>query len=236
MKARKPDYTPPPEGTYLTALVQAVFCGRSQRFPDNESGDIAQQFELRALDGQPSLDDNGRGKPPLVWIMPWTFSLYYKAKFAQLWAGALSCDVADLADELDLEDYLGTWFRCEVRHSVSDKTGRTYLNIARLMPLEKGDTIGLPRHCYNKPQAYEIADGRGKVFDSLPGWLQERLMDSPDWPDAGNVTEAAKAKHSDAKRKVKPHPVQRVAQVDKAGRTAPAGGTGFDDMNEDVPF
>lgn len=229
-RTSKPDFKPVSEGECFACLVKLVDLGRGRRY---EKDEVCMQFELHALPGEASFDDDGRGAPPRVWMMPMSLSMYWQSKLCALVAGWDGVDVQDVSENQDLEERLGRWARAEITHN--ERNGRTYAHINALMPLQDGDGAHLPSMTYNKPGAYDVRTGRNAEFDSLPGWLQEKVMDSLDWPPTVKKREE-QAVHEAAQGTPASKPARRgKRELPEAAHEAATRFEGLDSL-DDVPF
>ena len=225
------DYKPVPQGCYLACLVSLVDLGHGAKYGKER---VAMKFELYALPGEPSLDENGRTRPPHVWTMPMTLSMYREARLATLIAGWDDLDAEDVGEAQDLEERLGNWARARIAHE--ERNGRVYACLAGLAPLEAGDAASFVTPYY-KPGWYDVREGRCEGFDRLPGWLQAQAMASRDWPGhaigneraADSATTNGNASAHRPRDQVNPEAVREAA----ARHT---GADGFEAMADDVPF
>ena len=233
-RTEKSDYVPVPEGDYRACLVSLVDLGHGAKYGKEQ---VAMQFELYALPGAPSLDENGRTRPPRVWTMPMTLSMYREAKLAKLVAGWDGLDVEDMGEDQDLEERLGTWARATIAHEA--RNGRVYASLASLAPLAGVDAASLPP-MYNKPGLYDVRAGRCEGFDRLPSWLQAQAMASRDWAATATARGAAKVTaNGDGTHGNAPVRRSRGRADTKAVREMADGygaDGGFDSMVDDIPF
>ncbi|APA84337.2 hypothetical protein BJG93_02205 [Paraburkholderia sprentiae WSM5005] len=225
-RTSKSEFVPTPEGEYYACLVQLVDLGRSPQYGTEQ---VAMRFELCALPGEPSLDEQGRGRPPRLWLMPMSLTVSAGSKLGRLLGGWDGVEPDDLAEEQDLSERLGRWARAMVIHT--ERNSRTFVNIDTLAPLEPGEALHLPQPYY-KPSSYDVRDGRCEAYESLPDWMRERASSSPDWQanQAPKATPAAPpVKHSPAGTR---KPALPAAAREAAGRFT--GDDGFDAL-PDVP-
>lgn len=236
-RTSKPDYVPVPEGVYLASLVMLVDLGHDPKYGKEQ---VAMQFELHALPGAPSLDDGGKTRPPRLWMMPMTLSMFSKAKLAGLVAGWDGVDVDDVDEDQDLEERLGKWARAQIVHD--ERKGRVYAGIAALSPLHKGEAAHLPQP-YFKAGLYDVREGRCDRYENLPGWLQIRAMASPEWQANSRKGSTAPGNGVAPDSKPAARPRRRAAgrAVPAAVREAADRFKGDDSVNsetedEDVPY
>lgn len=99
----------------------------------------------------------------------------------------------DAAADFDLQALLGR--KCLLNVTHTEKSGKTYANIANATPIPKGMVADQKQH--NTSLYYSLDDANVAVFNALPEWLrkkiEERLDDAPE-PNP----EPAVAGHSDA--------------------------------------
>lgn len=243
-RTSKSEFLPTPEGGYYACLVELIGLGRDPRYGSEQ---VAMRFELCALPGESSLDENGRGRPPRLWLMPMSLTVSGGSKLGRFLAGWDGLEPDDMDEEQDLSERLGTWARATVIHT--ERSGRTYANIDSLAPLEAGEAVHLPQPYY-KPYAYDVRDGRCEVYESLPDWMRERASNSPDWQANQAAKEAAPTTAPKATPAARPaKDIPQPAKHSPAGTRKPAlpqatreaagrftGDDSFDSMADDVPF
>jgi hypothetical protein len=142
---------------------------------------VMMQFEVHGDDdqGNPLLTGDGR---PLSITKSFTLTLSDKStlrKDLQTWRGRDF--TAQELKGFELKNVLGAWAMVSVTHSESN--GKTYTNIAAIMPVPANiKKAGMPEPV-NPVQMYTILEDDKEVFNSLSDNLKKRIMESPEWQD-----------------------------------------------------
>jgi len=113
-------------------------------------------------------------KKPLVCSAEFTASIGPKAslrKFVEGWLGS-ALNAKQLAS-FKVTDFLGKSALLNVVHKVSQTSGKTYAAIGSASKLPKGMVV--PERV-NNLVSYEIEQGQGGEFPSLPKWLREKIL------------------------------------------------------------
>jgi len=113
-------------------------------------------------------------KKPLVCSAEFTASIGPKAslrKFVEGWLGS-ALNAKQLAS-FKVTDFLGKPALLNVVHKVSQTSGKTYAAIGSASKLPKGMVV--PERV-NNLVSYEIEQGQGGEFPSLPKWLREKIL------------------------------------------------------------
>jgi hypothetical protein len=166
------------------------------------------QFEVHGEDdqGRPLVTNKGE---PMSISKNYTLSLAEKAtlrKDLQTWRGR---DFT--ADELrgfELKNILGVWAMLSVAKSTGNN-GKEYTNIMTVNPVPSSTKkLGLPEG-YNTAALFSIVDADMEMFETLGKSIKEKIMASPEW---------------------------QAHQGKSATKPSSSGGSGFDDMDSDIPF
>ena len=234
-------YAPCPAGSYLARCVQLIDLGTQQStFEGKPKSARKVLISWEILDDDVRRDD---GQPYVV-SKRFTQSLHEKAalrKTLAAWRGrdftALELAGFDLAALLGKDAFLS------IIHA--DKDGKTYANIAGVMRPPKG--MVCPAGCGIEPQIHlDLAAPDWTVFAGLSSRLQEQISASPEFqaltpPRSVSLTPRpapaapAPARPAPAPAAARPAPAA-AARPAPAPQPAPAAGSGFDDMDDDVPF
>ena len=113
-------------------------------------------------------------KKPLVCSAEFTASIGPKAslrKFVEGWLGS-ALNAKQLAS-FKVTDFLGKPALLNVVHKVSQTSGKTYAAIGSASKLPKGMVV--PERV-NNLVSYEIEQGQGGEFPSLPKWLRDKIL------------------------------------------------------------
>lgn len=211
-------FTPVPTGMHLARCYRIVdlgtqkseYLGTVKHLPK-----VMIQFEVHGEDdsGKPLVTAKGE---PLSISKNFTLSLAEKAtlrKDLQSWRGR---DFT--ADELrgfELKNVLGAWAMITV--TKTENNGKEYTNIANINSVPKQiKSAGLPE-AFNKTSIFSIDEPDMELFGTFSDGLKAKIMSSPEWKDRQGE-QYARGEHQSGASK-------------QAG-----GGSGFDDMDDDIPF
>jgi hypothetical protein len=115
------------------------------------------------------------------------------------------------AEELrgfELKNVLGAWAMISVIKAMGNN-GKEYTNIAAIMSVPQAvKKAGMPQH-HNELKMFSIEEPDMALFDSFSNGLKEKIGKSPEWQARGGTRAPAPA-------------------------TTPS--SGFDDMDDDIPF
>lgn len=205
-------FTPVPPGMHLARCYRVVDLGTQKSEYQGQIKHLPKvmlQFEVHGEDdqGNPLVTDKGE---PMTISKSYTLSLSEKAtlrKDLQAWRG-----LNFTADELrgfELKNVLGAWAMLSVAKSLGNN-GKEYTNIMSVNPVPATiKKAGIPKG-FNSTALFYIVDADMEVFETFGKNLKEKIMSSPEW----------QAHHGKGASK----PV------------ASGGGSGFDDMDSDIPF
>jgi hypothetical protein len=207
-------FTPVPPGLHMARCYRIVDLGTQKTTFNGElkhQHKIMLQFEVHGEDdkGAPLVTPKGE---PMSISKNYTLSLSDKATLRadlQAWRGE-----AFNAEELrgfDIRKVLGKWAMIAVGTAVG-KDGKTYTNILNLNPVPKvlKDTLPVP---HNPAAIFSITNPDMDLFNSFSNSLREKISASPEWQSRGGDVPNQSAK----------------AQKQPAS-------SGFDDMDDDIPF
>ena len=158
--------------------------------------------------GAPLLTDEGE---PLAMFKNYTLSWAENAnlrKDLQAWRGTPWTDAE--ANRFDLKNILGQWCMINVIHA-DGKNGKMYANVAGITPVPGLiKKAGLPNGV-NALQMFRLADPDWEMFETFSKGLKAKIEASPEFKALKNR---------------------------QAPQQAPAGttGSGFDDIDDDLPF
>ncbi len=166
------------------------------------------QFEVHGEDdaGKPLVTAKGE---PMSISKNFTLSLAEKAtlrKDLQTWRGR-----EFTADELrgfQIDNVLGAWAMIAITKAVGNN-GKEYTNIANINSVPKAMKASLPEG-HNKCAAFYIESPDMDMFESFSDNLRAKIEQSPEW-------QARKGEQ----------PIKTASS---------SKGSGFDDMDDDIPF
>lgn len=121
---------------------------------------------------------DGEEKPRII-SKEYTLSLSDKATLRrdlESWRGAKFSDDDIYVDGFDLQNILGKPCQITVVHNVS-KSGKTYADIAGIVPLQKGMTP--PRHSGDLVYFALDSDNDLSMIDTFPQFIQDKIKKSP---------------------------------------------------------
>ncbi len=205
-------FTPVPPGMHLARCYRVVDLGTQK---SEYLGTIKHlpkvmlQFEVHGE------DENGKQivtakNEPMTISKNFTLSLAEKAtlrKDLQTWRGR-----EFTAEELrgfELKNVLGAWAMISVIKSTGNN-GKEYTNIAAIMQVPpQVKKAGLPEG-HNKPGIFSIDEPDMTMFDTFSDGLKQKIQGSPEW---------------------QARECQQYAKNESASKSS-----GFDDMDDDIPF
>lgn len=206
------DFTPVPQGMHLARCYRVIDLGTQESTYLGKTKNLAKvmlQFEVHGEDdsGKPILTAKGE---PMSISKNFTLSLGDMAtlrKDLQTWRGK-----EFTADELrgfELKNVLGQWAMISVIKAMGTN-GKEYTNVAGIMSVPASiKKAGFPKG-HNELKLFSIDEADMVLFESFSNGLKEKIGKSPEW-QARNGSSAPANKPS-------------------------SGGSGFDDMDDDVPF
>ena len=214
-KEGESNFTPVPPGMHLARCYRVVDLGTQQSEylgTVKHLPKVMLQFEVHGEDenGKPIL--TGKGEPMSI-SKNFTLSLAEKAtlrKDLQTWRGR-----EFTPEELrgfELKNVLGAWAMISVIKTTGNN-GKEYTNIAAIMQVPpQVKKAGLPEGS-NKLGIFSIDEPDMEIFESFGENLKAKITGSPEW---------------------KARTGERYAKEQNA--SANSKGSGFDDMDDDIPF
>lgn len=220
-------YTPPEQGTYSARLCNLVDLGHQSSVWEGEqktAHKILLTFEI--TDAENRRED---GSAHTI-NRRFTASLHKKAalrKLLESWRGRPFTD--DELKSFDLKTLLGKPCLIGIIHET--KGDRTYANLSSIMRLPKGFAPGLD----TEPLIhFDLSAPDWTVFAQLPSRLQDQIAASPEFAKLDAPKSIALPAAPAPTRATAPTPAPR-ASAPKPQPSA-AVGSGFDDMDNDIPF
>ena len=206
------NFTPVSPGMHLARCYRIVDMGTQKTDFQGQVKHLQKvmlQFEVHGEDedGKPLVTAKGE---PMSISKNFTLSLAEKAtlrKDLQTWRGREFS-----AEELrgfELKNVLGAWAMVSVIKAMGNN-GKEYTNIAAIMSVPQAvKKAGMPQH-HNDLKMFSIEEPDMALFESFSNGLKEKISKSPEWKARGNSSASSPSKTS--------------------------GGSGFDDMDDDIPF
>lgn len=205
------DFTPVPQGMHLARCYRIVDLGTQDSTylgTVKKLPKVMLQFEVHGEDDAGKAIVTAKNEPMSI-SKNFTLSLAEKAtlrKDLQTWRGREFTE-----DELrgfELKNVLGAWAMVSVIKAMGNN-GKEYTNIAAIMSVPPAiKKAGMPNG-HNELKLFSIDEPDMALFNSFSNGLKEKIEKSPEWQARGNSSAPAPAK-------------------------APA--SGFDDMDDDIPF
>ena len=206
------EFTPVPQGMHLARCYRIIDLGTQETTylgAVKHLPKVMLQFEVHGEDESGNAIVTAKGEPMSI-SKNFTLSLAEKAtlrKDLQTWRGR-----EFTADELrgfELKNVLGAWAMVSVIKAMGNN-GKEYTNIAAIMSVPQAvKKAGMPQH-HNELKIFSIDEPDMALFDSFSNGLKEKISKSPEWQARGGKSSA-------------PTP-------------AKAASSGFDDMDDDIPF
>ena len=220
-------YTPPEAGTFAARCVKLIDLGTQVSTFEGEAKSAHKLligFEITDSDNR--RDD---GTPHIV-SKRFTASLHPKAalrKFLEAWRGK-PFTPAELA-AFDLKVLLGQPCLLGIVHD--SKADRTYANLSSCMKLPKGFTAGAG----TEPLVhFDVSEPDWTVFAALGSRLQDQIAASPEYARLTPPKTVSLAPQAPTSAPQRP-PAPPTPAPAKPAPVA-AAGSGFDDMDDDIPF
>lgn len=213
-KGMATSFKPVPVGMHLARCYRVVDLGTQNTTYMGETKKqhkVMVQFEVHGEDdnGQPLVTSKGE---PMTISKNYTMSLNTEARLRKDLASWRSRDFTEAEkDGFSITNILGVWAMITVSESSGDN-GKTYTNIVGINPVPaKIKQAGLPEG-FNKAQSFDLDKPDMEMFETFSDGLKAKITASPEWK-----------KHE--------HGVSETAS--SASRQQ---GSGFNDMDEDIPF
>jgi len=205
------EFTPVPQGMHLARCYRVIDLGTQDSTYLGTVKKLAKvmlQFEVHGEDDAGKAIVTAKGEPMSI-SKNFTLSLAEKAtlrKDLQTWRGREFTE-----DELrgfELKNVLGAWAMVSVIKAAGSN-GKDYTNIAAIMSVPPAiKKAGMPQG-HNDLKLFSIDEPDMTLFDSFSNGLKEKIQKSPEWQARGGTSAPAPAK---------------------------APSSGFDDMDDDIPF
>ena len=204
-------FTPVPPGMYLARCYRIVDLGTQKSEYLGQIKNLPKvmlQFEVHGEDdaGKPLVTAKGE---PMSISKNFTLSLAEKAtlrKDLQTWRGR-----EFTAEELrgfQIDNVLGAWAMIAITKAMGNN-GKEYTNIANINSVPKAMKATLPEG-HNKCAAFYIENPDMDMFETFSDNLRAKIEQSPEWQ---------------ARKGNQPAKEQSASK-----------GSGFDDMDDDIPF
>lgn len=179
------DFEQPVAGQYIARCYRVIDLGtQPQTFqgkPSSPKPQVVFYFELLAdEEGKDYRDSEGK---PFVVVNTYTNSTNEKAtlrKHIDAWRGVPL--TKEQAADYDISKLLNKYCRLQVILKSSADGNKTYVNIASI-----GSTKMKPAGV-NELVKYEIDEGIGGVYETLPQWIKDKLTNASEWASVSGNT------------------------------------------------
>lgn len=216
-------------GGNFKRVPAGVFIGRCYSVIDLgtqlTAGQFGEKFQHKLRLGWELFGEDDSGAPLTIDVdgqqMPMTISKSYTVSLHE--KSSLRKDLAawrgkDFTEEeakaFDVSRLIGNY--CMVNVTTSETNGKTYSNIAGLTPLPGALKNAKPA-AVHAPLIFDLDKPDMKVFNAFHEKLQEAIKKSPEWAQAHRTSD-----------------LQGNHRNDELTKSKPA--SGFDDMDDDIPF
>jgi hypothetical protein len=203
-------FTPVPEGTHLARCYRIIDMGTQKTEFEGKVKLLPKvmiQFEVHGEDMDGNSIVTGKGEPMSI-SKNYTLSLADKATLRKdLQTWRGKEFTQDELRGFELKNILGAWAMISVVRKAGNN-GKEYTNIAGVMSVPSAiKKVGLPQH-HNDLKLFSIDEPDMQLFETFGNSIRAKIEASPEW------------------------------QARKGGASKPAGfkGSGFDDMEDDIPF
>jgi hypothetical protein len=210
-------FIPVPAGSHLARCYRIIDLGTQQTEYLGQIKHLRKVmfgWELHGEDneGNPLLTEKG---DPMAIFKNYTLSLNEKANLRldlQGWRGKQFTD--EESQRFDISNVLGAWCMLSVLHRPGKDGNKMFANVASISPVPaQVRKMGLPDGT-NSLQMFRLAEPDMTLFETFSKGLKEKIEASPEW----RALKSTKA----------------PARASKAA--SGTSSTGFDDMDDDMPF
>lgn len=207
-------FTPVAPGMHLARCYRIVDVGTQKTEYQGQVKHLQKvmiQFEVHGEDDEGNALVTAKGEPMSI-SKNFTLSLAEKAtlrKDLQTWRG--KDFTADELRGFELKNVLGAWAMLSVAKSTGNN-GKEYTNIMSINPVPVAiKKAGLPEG-FNKLSMFVIDNPDMELFETFGNSLKEKIQGSPEWR------------------------ARNGGQGQTPARKPTNTGSGFDDMDDDIPF
>ena len=203
-------FTPVPPGMYLARCYRIVDLGTQKseyQGKINTLPKVMLQFEVHGEDDAGKPLVTAKGEPMSI-SKNFTLSLAEKATLRKdLQTWRGREFTADELRGFQIDNVLGAWAMIAITKAVGNN-GKDYTNIANINSVPKAMKADLPEG-HNKCAAFYIESPDMDMFETFSDNLRAKIEQSPEWQSRG----------------------KQEAKAPSASK-----GSGFDDMDDDIPF
>jgi len=204
-------FTPVPPGMYLARCYRIVDLGKQKsewQGKVSEQPKVMLQFEVHGEDeaGKPLVTAKGE---PMSISKNYTLSLAEKAtlrKDLQTWRGQPF--TPEELDGFQVDNVLGAWAMIAITKEIGNN-GKEYTNIANINKVPREMKANMPEG-HNKCAAFYIENPDMDMFATFSDNLRAKIEKSPEW--------------------------QKLKGGGSQFSKPASSGSGFDDMDDDIPF
>lgn len=202
-------FTPVPAGMHLARCYRIVDLGTQEVTYKGDTKfqhKVMLQFEVHGEDDSGKPLVTDKGEPMSI-SKNFTLSLGEKATLrADLEAWRGRAFTPEELQGFNIEKLLGVWAMLAISKETG-QDGKQYTNIKNINPVPKALKDTVPLG-FNKIAMFSISNPDMDLFDTFGKSTKAKIEKSPEWQ----------------------------AAIKRGGASAHAGGSGFDDMIDDIPF
>jgi hypothetical protein len=209
------DFKPVPAGMHLARCYRIIDLGSQKsdwQGKQKISPKVMIQWEVHSEDdeGKPLVTDKNE---PMTISKNYTVSLGENARLRidlKSWRGR-DFNLEELSG-FHLRNVLGSWCMLTVTRTPGSD-GKEYSNVTAVSPVPASiKRAGLPEG-HNEKKFFDLDNPDMALFDTFSDKLKAKIMSAPEWPKGSPAEQYQKEQNKSAK-----------------------SGTGFDDMDDDIPF
>ena len=202
-------FTPVPAGMHLARCYRIIDVGTQKV---EFEGNVKMQRKLKIVWEVHGNDEDGNPlvtekNEPMIVDKDYTFSWADKAN---LRLDLQSWRGKPFSDEeqrrFDLKNLLDKWCMVNVTHKAKKKGNGVYANVSAVTPVPSALKASLPKG-HNQCRVFQISDPDMELFNSFSDYLKKKIEGSPEWQARDHMSTKTSDKSS-----------------------------GFDDMEDDIPF
>lgn len=175
--APKPVRELPPQGTFRATVYRVVYLGTIKTEYKGEIKFVPKVDITWELNDETKVWKEGEPAKPQVVSKEFSFSMGDKSKLKPIIEGIIGKGLSqDEAYAFKIEDLLGMSSQLSIKHGVSE-TGKPKFEVTT-SPYLKGTEKPIP---FNEPKLLTYKKWSQDVFDSLPTFMKEKMMETEEY-------------------------------------------------------
>lgn len=220
-----------PAGNYVARCYQMIHIGTVTEIINGDTKTLNKVRIGWELPTETRVFKEENGQQPFVMSKEFTLSMNEKSnlrKVIESWRGKALTE--EQARSFDITVLLGKECMLNIIHKVSTKSGKTYEEISGVTPMPKG-FVCPPQ--VNPTVKWEYDNPDWNFYETLPGFLKEKIQTSVEYKQLANKVAAAHAAPLQPAAAPAPAPSQRPIEP------LNPGGTELDTFlkqDEELPF